>query len=41
MTGKSNVEERILGILTGLGIGVILGFFLRNRERKRGPASAR
>ncbi len=33
MTRKSSLEERILGVLMGLGLGVFVGFFLRDRER--------
>ena len=41
MTGKRNFEERILGLLMGLGLGVFVGFFLRDRERTPETTSVR
>jgi hypothetical protein len=41
MTQKSNLEERVLGLLMGLGLGVFVGFFLRDRDTKPGPTLAR
>ncbi len=41
MTPKSSLEERILGLLMGLGLGVFVGFFLRDRDTKTEPTSAR
>jgi hypothetical protein len=40
-TDRRNVEERILGLLMGLGVGVFLGFFLRDRPHAPQPTSAR
>jgi hypothetical protein len=33
-TTTSRIEERILGALMGVGVGVLLGFFLRDRDGK-------
>lgn len=38
MTNKSaNLDERILGLLMGMGLGVFLGFFLRDRGHGEQP----
>ena len=29
---QPNIEERVLGLLMGVGLGVVLGFFLRHRQ---------
>ena len=31
---KREIEERIVGLLMGIGIGNIIGFFLRTHERR-------
>lgn len=32
MTEPRNLEERVLGLLMGLSLGVFIGYFLRNRQ---------
>ena len=34
MMKQAQIEERILGLILGVGIGTILGFFLRAHERR-------
>ena len=29
------VEERVFGLLVGLGVGAVIGFFLRSLENRR------
>jgi hypothetical protein len=41
MTPKNSLEERILGLLMGLGLGVFVGFFLRDRGTAPRPTSPR
>jgi hypothetical protein len=41
MTPKNSLEERILGLLMGLGFGVLVGFFLRDRDTKPEPVPPR
>jgi hypothetical protein len=41
MTRERNLDERILGLLMGLGLGVVVGFFLRDRDRAPEPTAAR
>ena len=33
MLPKRELEERVLGLLMGIGIGTVLGFLLRHSER--------
>ncbi len=40
-TEKPNLDERILGLLMGLGLGVLVGFLLRDRSGTPEPTSAR
>ncbi len=39
MTNPNNLDERVFGLLMGLGLGVFIGFFLRDSNRK--PATLR
>lgn len=32
MTTRHDLDERILGVLMGVGLGVLLGFFLKDRQ---------
>jgi len=41
MTSKHDLDERILGLLMGLGFGVLVGFFLRDRGSQPEPTSPR
>jgi hypothetical protein len=41
LTKERNLDERILGLLMGLGLGVVVGFFLRDRGRVPEPDAAR
>jgi hypothetical protein len=34
MQKPSELEERILGLIMGIGIGAIIGFLLRSSERR-------
>jgi hypothetical protein len=34
MQKQAEIEERILGLILGIGIGTIVGFFLRAWERR-------
>jgi hypothetical protein len=41
LTRETGMEERIFGLLMGLAIGTVIGFFLHVSERRRGSAAAR
>ncbi len=34
MQKQSEIEERILGLIMGIGIGTVIGFLLRASERR-------
>ncbi len=34
---KQAMEERILGLIMGIGLGTILGFMLRSSDDRQGP----
>ena len=36
MLPKRELEERVLGLLMGIGIGTVLGFLLRDSEDRQG-----
>jgi hypothetical protein len=36
MQKQSEIEERILGLIMGIGIGTVIGFLLRASERRAG-----
>jgi hypothetical protein len=35
MQKHAEIEERVLGLIMGIGIGTIIGFLLRASERRR------